>query len=514
MAKVPSVSTAQVESISDPTIRAVLRMVTNHIAVRSGDIGNGDQAYLTMADLTGDRANALKLASALAAPLKQGMNTPGQPLADLADALRDRILRSAAWQEMFARLQAIEAPDTVVGSPAWLLLQEARTRGAAIDHVQQAVQSTNESLVEVRDSLTTAIDGNVAAIAEETKLRTTADTAIVESVKDLIASVDESFAGVDEKMALRVNSDNALAQAINTIWARVGSNQGLVQTGTEIVANPVGSVATKWDQLQATVTQQGQDIGSASTSIAAIRQDLSVTNTSVDGLKGKWGVKMDLNGYVAGVALNAGVDPQGRSESSFIILADVFAIGAPGKPNVVPFAIDAKTGLIAIDGNLVATGTISGTSLAAYAVGRNQLALKAVGGAQIDDLAVDTLQIAGNAVTVPKVVARTDIMHNNMTTPTDIISTTITLKQPGTVMAIVTVSQYSSNFDADHDWKMWLSINGSDVASAEGHNQLDAVAMSGALTLPAGTYTIAVRRISQYDNWIGNRNMTIFGVMR
>lgn len=477
-------------------MRNVLRAVADHIAVRNGDIGSGDQAYLTMGDLTGNKRNALELAKAVAPALASGGSAPGQPLADLADALRDRILRSPYWQEMFTRLQAIDAPDTVPGSPAWKLLREARERGAAIDHVQNVVQGVNESLVNVRDTLTTAIGDNAAAISSEVELRTTADTAILNSVKEFITSVGQSFAGVEQKITLRTNNENALAEAINTIWARVGANEGLIQSGEQIAVNPVGSVVTKFDQLQAVVRKQADDLGNTIESAAIIREDLKVSNTAIDGLKGKWGVKVDLDGYVAGVSLNAGVDPQGRSESMFIVLSDIFAVGAPGKPTVVPFAIDATTGLVAIDGNLVATGTISAKQLSAYSVQRDKLALKVVGGAQIDDLAVDTLKLANQSVTTMEqfndvIYGKTPGSNNG----SKYFNSSFYMAHPGDAY-IITVSQFFSN-SPNADWsQVEVTCDGMAVGSGIERKASSVQAPNviiGKVTLSAGWKTVQVK---------------------
>lgn len=397
MAVVPSVSAAAVQAIPDRQVRDVLRAITDILAVRNGDIGSGDEAFLTLADLK-NPAIASNLARAVAAPIALGISEPGSDMEELAIELENRILASAAWQALFSRLRLIDAPDTTPGSAAYNLLQEAKARQASVTRVEVKTQTVTESLASTKELLTAAIGENAAAIVKETRARADADTATAEEISTLITNVGLSFAGVNSALSVKTNNDNALAAALNTIWAKVGSNTALVQTGTNISVNPVGSVVTKFDQLQATTLDPVTGLVAKS---AALRTDMNVVNTAVDGLRGKWGVKLDLNGYVVGLSLNSGVSTGGKAESSFYVLADTFAVGAPGKSGIVPFAIDAQTGLVAIRGNLVARGSITGQHLGAYSVDRDKLALKAVGGAQIDDLAVDTLKIGRNAVTVP-----------------------------------------------------------------------------------------------------------------
>lgn len=386
---VPSINNAAIAAISDKSTREVLRSMADSMAVRNGDIGSGDNAFLTLADL-GDKKVARRFADALAPPIIAGIAVPGSTLAQLADQLQARILASAAWQNMFKRLTAITAPDTVPGSAAYMLLQEAKARAASITRVEMATQGSEESIAALKETLTTSMNGNAAAIQREESARTTADSAVAEQLNTMVAETGRSFAGITEELRISTNNDNALASAINTLWARVGSNQALIQTGTDLAVNDVGATVSKFEQLQATMADINGDV---TKSLAALRVDMSATSDKVAGMAAKWGVNITLGKYVSGVSLNSSVGTDGTADSSFIVLADVFAIGAPGKPDVVPFAIDAKTGLVAIRGDLFVLNSIEARSLKAKTITAES--------GVIGDLAVDTLQIQNNAVTVP-----------------------------------------------------------------------------------------------------------------
>jgi len=409
MAAVPTVTSAQLQAVADPQVKAILRAMIDANAVRSGDIGNGDQAFLTREDLMDGGAKARAIAMALARPIAAAVSDPyNTDLTPLAQALEQRILASAAWQSMFTRLDLISAPDSLPGSMANLLLAEAKARGAAVTVVTSAVQKTNESLASTKLTLTTAIGNNAAAILEEKSARTTATDAIAQAQSIFIAATNKNVAGLQNDIVVKTNSDNALAQALNTLWTRIGANTALVQTGTQIVANNVGSVVTKFEQLQAVTTDPTTGLVAK---YAVMRSEYNVINDKVSGMAAKWSVKLDLNGYISGLSLNAGVTPDGKSESMFIIAADVFAIGAPGKPNSVPFAFDAQTGLLALKGSMIATGSIQATALKArsitaesgvigdLAVTNANIANAAITSAKIGDAEIGTLKIGGNAVT-------------------------------------------------------------------------------------------------------------------
>lgn len=409
MAAVPTVTTAQLQAVTDPAVQNILRTIIDAAAVRSGSVGSGDQAYLTRDDLTSGGATARAIAMALARPIATAVSNPaGTDLTPLGDALEQRILASAAWQQMFTRIELIQAPDSQPGSLAYQLLTEAKARGAAVTKVTTIVQEMNESVAKTVETMTAAIKDNAAAIQKEEQTRATATDALAESQKLYLAQTNKSIAGLQDSIQVRTNSDNALAQALNTLWTRIGANTALVQTGSEIVANNVGSVVTKFEQLQAVTTDPATGLVAK---YAALRQEYNVTSDAVKGMAAKWSVKLDLNGHISGLSLNAGVDANGKSESSFIVAADIFAIGAPGRPNMVPFALDVVTGLLSLKGSILATGTVQASALKAktitaesgvigdLAVTNANIANAAITTAKIRDASVDTLKIAGNSVT-------------------------------------------------------------------------------------------------------------------
>lgn len=538
-----SVNRMAIGLIADVKTRDAISALADNLAVRSGEIGNGDQAFLTAGDLTDEGYKANMVANELARKIGNGLNKPGSPMFALADKLVARILALPEWHALFTRIGLLDAPETTPGSLAYRMLAEAKARGAAITNVQEIIRTAEESRAREVELITAAIGDAAAAIETEKEARvkdgeatakvietiasavgdaaaaiqTEKETRVKEGVatakvlETLVVQTGGNISGIEKKLEVRANSDNALAQAVNTLWAKVGDNTALVKSGEEIAMNNTGSVVTKFDQLQAVLLDPVTGLVDKS---AALRQEFNVVNSRVDGMRGSWSIKLDLNGYVSGMSLNSVVDGQGVSRSNVLFNVDVFAIGSPGRPDAVPFAIDAVTGLVSIRGDLVARGSITAYQLAAESVDRDKLALKVVGGAQIDDLAVDTLQIKGNAVTVPKVVARTDEARTSRYdfSYRDIISTTIDLYQPGHVLALVTCSQASR--DGDHEWNMSLQINGIEVAFAGGANPLDAVALSGARFLPAGRHSIVLMRRSNDAIWATGRNMTIFGVMK
>lgn len=76
-------------------------------------------------------------------------------------------------------------------------------------------------------------------------------------------------------------------------------------------------------------------IDTVSTTVGDNTTALQVQSTSIDGILGKYTVKIDNNGYVSGYGLIS--EPNnGAIESSFLVRADRFSIASPSGPGITP----------------------------------------------------------------------------------------------------------------------------------------------------------------------------------
>lgn len=153
-------------------------------------------------------------------------------------------------------------------------------------------------------------------------------------------------------------------------------------------------------------------------------QEEAQTRADADGnIMGKYSVKIDANGYVSGFGLISTANND-VPFSDFTIRADRFAIGSPTGPGVpvrIPFIV-TTTGQyingyyvppgVYMDSAAMMAASVGEAQIQFESVGQSHIKLLAVGTAQIDDLAVtsakigiaevDTLNIRGDAVTVPR----------------------------------------------------------------------------------------------------------------
>lgn len=120
---------------------------------------------------------------------------------------------------------------------------------------------------------------------------------------------------------------------------------------------------------------------------ASIQTEATTRATQTGELYAKYGVKLDVNGYVTGWAMN-----NNGSTGDMIVLADRFAVGAPGGGNIVPFTVNTTPQTI--NGVYVPAGTYMD---AAY------IQNGTITNAKIANLAVDSAKIA--SVSADKVTA-------------------------------------------------------------------------------------------------------------
>ena len=97
------------------------------------------------------------------------------------------------------------------------------------------------------------------------------------------------------------------------MWAAIGDNEGLVQEGSEIIANTAGAVATAWKQVQAAV--EGNR--------AAIQQEMQARVNADGTITAKITFKIDNNGYITGWGLISESN-NAIPRSKFIIRSDDF----------------------------------------------------------------------------------------------------------------------------------------------------------------------------------------------
>lgn len=150
----------------------------------------------------------------------------------------------------------------------------------------------------------TTLAGSVAArILVETNARSTADSALASRADALESTVNNPTTGV-----------TATANAVSLLTTEVFPN-GTAQ-------------ASYIDQVKAT----------SDSNTAAIQTEATARANADNSLYAQYTVKIDVNGYISGFGLASTLN-NATPFSEFLVRADRFSIGAPGRTNIVPFIV-------------------------------------------------------------------------------------------------------------------------------------------------------------------------------
>lgn len=389
---VPGVPLAALNAIQDPNTRDVLTAIVDGWNVRNGDAGQGDSRFITKGEI-GDL-----VVTTIGNNFGYGLGGARRPtnmdwIQQLLRDLQAEIMNSRLWTELGERIQGVntdlvrEQQERVaaVQQVANDLAAEAATRlgfdqvhGSAIN----ALTTTTETQATQISGLTTRIGGaenTIINLQQTTQAQATALTQLTsrmngaessitslqtttanqaQSLNSLITrmggaesnistlntttanqanSIDILFtrlygaeAAISLEQTTRANSDNAITNSVATQFSQVNGNLAALQSQQNTTANNVAALSSSVTTLQATTGEN-----------RALIQQEAIARTNADNdIYGKYSVKIDVNGYVAGFGLIA--EGNNAVRSSFIVRADSFAIGSPSGPGIparVPFIV-------------------------------------------------------------------------------------------------------------------------------------------------------------------------------
>lgn len=347
MSNVPAIpNIPPLSSIEDPNTRAVLQAIISGQRIRNGEVGDGDEKFLTVADLNGAfqivRGGGILGTSGGTRPVVAGR------VATMLAGLVGDITESRLWKLLGERIQQIDWMQT----PEWF----NQRFGAAIKTEQLHREAQGQALA---GQVTTAI-----------------------------ARAERGMAMVKQEVIAQVNENLAESSVITTLQAEYDGQLGLIRDANRVIIDTSGSLLSQ-------VTTMQSFLGDT-TVLAENNFTLSQTAESV---KGAWTVKFDAGGYVCGVGLGLDSNNDGSYFSNFMVRADRFAIGSPEAPSVeaqVPFVVTATPQVIG--GITYPPGVWMNAAFIADAT---------IDTAHIKDLTVDTIKIKNGAVTLTQYASGT-----------------------------------------------------------------------------------------------------------
>ncbi|MBX3543572.1 host specificity factor TipJ family phage tail protein [Chelatococcus sp.] len=283
-----------------------------------------------------------------------------------------------------------------------------------------------------------------AAIDEERVARVAADQAMAQTTDTIAAGISNAVSGVIQEKLARVAADEALSQVTTALDSRLTD----AETGISGQATAVNQLTTRVTSAEGQITATASQLTTLSATVGGHTSTLTQLGEVVsgpNGLSAQWGVVLNLDGATGGFVMS-GVKQLGGSAT--------FTFG--------------------IYGNLVVDGTISGNKLQAHSIITQS--------GQINNLTVNTLQIADNAVTVP--VAASGSVVPPPGTSVDVVVTSIgftgiagkTIMINATFIGTVGASAEVVNF-----WQCHLYINDVQVGALSGATYDSVCAVQGSL---------------------------------
>lgn len=349
-------------------------------------------------------------------------------------------------------------------------------------------QATTFSTIRNQSQINRAIDALADAIRKSV-LYQVLSTELTTAIDERIAAAG-SGAGISEDVSIRVAKDAALASAVNKIWASIGGSTAVIADAELAGVTPSAATATKWNQVVTAVT----DPNTGQVNSGSIKEELNTYSNAANGtFNAIYSVRAQLTvgGQTAaggfGLAATAGAGSAAGPTIDFGVLANKFWIGAPaaGYDPVADYATNNQFPFIVLS----TPATINGVSYDPGVYMKKAVIGKAaIGTAEIADLAVKTLKIDGNAVSIisgASVVSWTGVETTIVITSNDL--------RPGfsTVPVVIT-----GTFHVSSAFRLGLGLNQVGSYNTPG-NLFEALPGPGCWSatvvayLPVGTHIIA-----------------------
>lgn len=356
--------------------------------------------------------------------------------------------------------------DSALANQLTDLVATVGANNSAFLSFQAAVAADPTSAsAQLLNTMQTNISNNTAAIQTESSTRSTQNTSLANQISTLTSAVGAAQAAIVSEANARSSADTAISTVTTSLASQLGTAQGAI-TALQTVTSGLNS------NTVSNITTLSSQVGSLNTTV----QDVS---TAVNGISGKRTLAINANGQVTGIQLLGG----GTTGSQIKFQASNFIFYDPSTNiETVPFAISGG---------------------AAY-----------INKAIIKDADIDTLKIAGNAIT--QVVSfqgagDTSVGANNTTALTGTI--TLSGNQPVlvnctaflggginsnqlngtgvTAVGYITIGGYTQNFLPA------LTVIGGILGNGAGSCLFPSI--------PAGTYTVSMvfRCLQDSSNSLG-----------
>ncbi|WP_016686399.1 phage tail protein [Neisseria sicca] len=229
---------------------------------------------------------------------------------------------------------------------------------------------------------------------------------------------DEAVSGTTKTLKQRLVAKHTVAKEVKSVrgiivQARYQTSDAIKVSGVKLER---GTVATDWtpapedndglQEISGTVQVVQNTLAKATGDIKSLGERITTAQStadgnkatvqthakSINGLEAQYTVKVDVNGKVAGYGL-ATTPRNGTPESKFIVNADRFGIGAPGKEDAFPFTVDTQQNRVGVNGELVVNGKAIIDRLNVGDIDGNKIRVNSIGASRIIAGSIDSREI-------------------------------------------------------------------------------------------------------------------------
>ena len=249
-------------------------------------------------------------------------------------------------------------------------------------------------------SLDSEVDGIGSTVAAHSGYITALETTVNDPATGVVAT-SGALTTLTSRVTNTENTNISQGSAITALESTV--NNGT--TGVTATASALSTLTTRVTNVEGVNTSQASSISTLQTTVGGHTTSIQTNASSIDGIQGKYTVKIDNNGYVTGYGLISSAN-DGTPTSEFMVVADKFSI-APVATN--GDAVDGSpffhlTTTTTVDGVSLPAGTYMKTAFIGDATIKNaKIANLAVDSAKIADAAIVEAKIGSAAVTSAKI---------------------------------------------------------------------------------------------------------------
>jgi len=261
----------------------------------------------------------------------------------LAATLRgetDTKVSAAITSEKNARVAGDEAEANARNNLAVTLRGETDTKvSAAIQSEQQARANAISAEATARTTLASTLRAEIASsIQIEATTRANADGVFTNLFTLLGAKNPAGSAFVLNEDTVKLANGMALGTRLSGIDTAIGANASAIVNEQTARTNADSALS--------------QSIQVVSAQVGPLQSTVSTLSEAINGVKARYGVSLDVNGYVTGFVQNN----DGKT-GSFVVVANRFAIVDPNSGNpTVPFEV--SNGNVFINGQRISPGSI------------------------------------------------------------------------------------------------------------------------------------------------------------